>query len=538
MRNEEALKKLINMYSELEAYLLDEIIKHFNYNEEFINSDYWKASKLEELGLLNDNIVKYIAKVTNRTPREIKDAFEKIGYNIFNENNLNEAYIGGLIRINPSILVQNNVVHNLIENSYNETTKRFLEISKRVENATRESYLNVVEKTYLQMTSGGITYQEAIRNSLVDLGNKGITTLTYKVIDDDGNVKGLRNYDIEGTVRRELITATNNLTNKINEKIADDLDVEYIYLSEHICCRPTHFPWQGTVIRRKELVNVTKYGEVDGLGGVNCHHYATPYFGTARGTELKRISLEEATEQYKLSQEQRYLERGIRKWKRKERIFKRSSDKEYYKKCKDKVQEWQLRNKKFIENNNLKRDFSRENVEKITRVVNSNIEKEQYVDITTRKLLEKYNNYEIEEQKYFVDNNGNKYNVDGKKVILEPTDKEKEVANLLGEIYGGKVKIIPRINEPAGIKTPDYMIENRKYDLKEIYGNSKNTLYNAIAKKKEQSDNFIFDISNTKMNIIEAINQIQGIYKSKHKDWVNEIILIKNNQILKMYKRK
>jgi hypothetical protein len=538
MRNEEALKKLINMYSELEAYLLDEIIKHFNYNEEFINSDYWKASKLEELGLLNDNILKYIAKVTNRTPREIKDAFEKIGYNIFNENNLNEAYIGGLIRINPSILVQNNVVHNLIENSYNETTKRFLEISKRVENATRESYLNVVEKTYLQMTSGGITYQEAIRNSLVDLGNKGITTLTYKVIDDDGNVKGLRNYDIEGTVRRELITATNNLTNKINEKIADDLDVEYIYLSEHICCRPTHFPWQGTVIRRKELVNVTKYGEVDGLGGVNCHHYATPYFGTARGTELKRISLEEATEQYKLSQEQRYLERGIRKWKRKERIFKRSSDKEYYKKCKDKVQEWQLRNKKFIENNNLKRDFSRENVEKITRVVNSNIEKEQYVDITTRKLLEKYNNYEIEEQKYFVDNNGSKYNVDGKKVILEPTDKEKEVANLLGEIYGGKVRIIPRINEPAGIKTPDYMIENRKYDLKEIYGNSKNTLYNAIAKKKEQSDNFIFDISNTKMNIIEAINQIQGIYKSKHKDWVNEIILIKNNQILKMYKRK
>lgn len=538
MRNEEALKKLINMYSELEAYLLDEIIKHFNYNEEFINSDYWKASKLEELGLLNDNIVKYIAKVTNRTPREIRDAFEKIGYNIFNENNLNEAYIGGLIRINPSILVQNNVVHNLIENSYNETTKRFLEISKRVENATRESYLNVVEKTYLQMTSGGITYQEAIRNSLVDLGNKGITTLTYKVIDDDGNVKGLRNYDIEGTVRRELITATNNLTNKINEKIADDLDVEYIYLSEHICCRPTHFQWQGTVIRRKELVNVTKYGEVDGLGGVNCHHYATPYFGTARGTELKRISLEEATEQYKLSQEQRYLERGIRKWKRKERIFKRSSDKEYYKKCKDKVQEWQLRNKKFIENNNLKRDFSRENVEKITRVVNSNIEKEQYVDITTRKLLEKYNNYEIEEQKYFVDNNGNKYNVDGKKVILEPTDKEKEVANLLGEIYGGKVRIIPRINEPAGIKTPDYMIENRKYDLKEIYGNSKNTLYNAIAKKKEQSDNFIFDISNTKMNIIEAINQIQGIYKSKHKDWVNEIILIKNNQILKMYKRK
>ena len=82
------------------------------------------------------------------------------------------------------------------------------------------------------------------------------------------------------------------------------------------------------------------------------------------------------------------------------------------------------------------------------------------------------------------------------------------------------------------------MIENKKYDLKEIYGNSKNTLYNAINKKKEQSDNFIFDISNTKMEISEAIKQIQGIYESKHKDWVNEIILMKNNQILKIYRRK
>ena len=50
MDNEEALKKLINMYSELETKLLDEIVKHFNINKEFINSDYWRAEKLEELG--------------------------------------------------------------------------------------------------------------------------------------------------------------------------------------------------------------------------------------------------------------------------------------------------------------------------------------------------------------------------------------------------------------------------------------------------------------------------------------------------------
>lgn len=49
-------------------------------------------------------------------------------------------------------------------------------------------------------------------------------------------------------------------------------------------------------------------------------------------------------------------------------MFKNAEDKEYYKKCKEKVKEWQLRNKEFTENNNLKRDFTRENVEKVTKV--------------------------------------------------------------------------------------------------------------------------------------------------------------------------
>lgn len=376
--NEEVFQKLINIYSELETKLLKEIVKHFNYNDEFINSDYWRFEKLKELGLLNENTVKYIAEVTEKTPTEIKKAIQKLGNQSLNMNNLNEAYRGGLIEINPNILIQNQVVDNLIKFSYNELTNRFIEISSKIENATREAYLNVVEKAYIQ-TTNGITYQQAIRNALLDLGERGISTLTYKTVDDEGNVKGLRHYDIEGTVRRELVTSGHNLTSKINQSIAEELDVEYLYLSEHIKCRPEHFLWQGTIIKRKDLVKVTRYGEVDGLGGPNCKHYPTPYFGKARGNELKQISLEEATEQYNLSQHQRYLERGIRKWKRKERIFKNADDKEYYKKCKTKVKEWQLRNSKFVEKNKIRRDFSRENVEKLKNLNTSDILTPNYI---------------------------------------------------------------------------------------------------------------------------------------------------------------
>ncbi len=369
---ENALKKIINIYSELETKLLDEIVKHFNINEEFINSDYWRLEKLQELGLLNQNITKYIAEATKRTPEEIVQALEKIGKDTLNINNLNDAYKGGYLKIDPSTLVQKQIVQNLIEHSYYHITDRFLEISNKIEGATRKTYLDIVEKAYLQ-TSTGITYQNAIRQALLELGDKGITTLTYKTVDDEGNIVGIRNYDVEGTVRRELITATHNLTNEINKTVAEELDVEYLYLSEHVRCRPQHFPWQGTIIKREDLEKVTKLGQVDGMGGPNCKHYPTPYFGTARGKELKKISEEEATEQYELSQQQRYLERGVRKWKRKERIFKTADDKEYYQKCKDKVKEWQLRNKEFTENHNLRRDFTRENVERVTKVKNDGI---------------------------------------------------------------------------------------------------------------------------------------------------------------------
>ena len=112
----------------------------------------------------------------------------------------------------------------------------------------------------------------------------------------------------------------------------------------------------------------------------------------------------------------------------------------------------------------------------------------EYIDVTEKYSVKKH--YRLRKQKYFIDNNGNKYNVDGKHVIMEPSIRENEVANLIGQIFGGKVNIIPRINYPKNIKTPDYIINKEKYDLKTLTENNKNTIYNAIHKQKMQANNF------------------------------------------------
>ena len=159
-----------------------------------------------------------------------------------------------------------------------------------------------------------------------------------------------------------------------------------------------------------------------------------------------------------------------------------------------------------------------------------------YIDITKQYKIKK--KYQIRKQKYFISNNEERYNVDGKNVILKPTKQEIEVAKILGEIFGGKIRIIPKVNVPEGIKTPDYIIKNDKFDLKGIKGNGKNTIDSAIKKQEKQANNFIFDISDSKMNKKEAIYQIKRIYNSKHREWIRKIILIKHNKIIKIYERK
>lgn len=159
----------------------------------------------------------------------------------------------------------------------------------------------------------------------------------------------------------------------------------------------------------------------------------------------------------------------------------------------------------------------------------------RYEDVTD-KFINKQQ-YKIEQQKYYISSDGIKHNMDRRYVVLDTTKKEIEVAELLGELFGGVIKMIPKVNEPAGIKTLDYMINGKRFDLKEIRGNSKNTLYDAVSKQKRQADNFIFDISNTKMDNEEAIRQVKSIYHSKNTRWIQMLILIRNGKILKIYQK-
>lgn len=364
-----------------------------------------------------------------------------------------------------------------------------------------DQYRQIIYKAQVFANTGAGTVKQAIDMASKEFLARGFNCIEYK----NGTKHNIADYcDM-------AIRTANKRANLMGEgETMKKLGTVTRYVSKHggACDKCT--PWEGRVYiddvwaggkpkdGKYPLLSTAIAG---GLLHPRCHHGATPYF-EGINDEPKEVT----NAKHNHNKEDRYTQYLQQRQKQYERLAVGSLLPENVLNYQNKANELQ-------------------------DIVNSN-----YLDITERYTIEK--DYNVIEEQYFVNKDNHKYKVDGKNVVMQPTAREKEVANMLGKIYGGQVKIIPRINEPAGIKTPDYKVNNEKFDLKQIIGTGKYVIEGNIKGKKEQANNFIIDITESKINVKEAIRQIQSIYNSKHYQWVDKIFLLKGDKFLKIYKRK
>ena len=145
--------------------------------------------------------------------------------------------------------------------------------------------------------------------------------------------------------------------------------------------------------------------------------------------------------------------------------------------------------------------------------------------------------HEIEDIYEFVQD-GKKFVVDGKTVVLDYDNHEKEVAQLLREKLGGTIQMMPRVNDPDNVSTPDYLFRGDRYDLKTMKNSkSKKAVYNRINNALDQADNFILDISNNPLGQNEIKRQVNELFKSWHTRSVKRIIIIDSNEIIQIVER-
>ncbi len=134
---------------------------------------------------------------------------------------------------------------------------------------------------------------------------------------------------------------------------------------------------------------------------------------------------------------------------------------------------------------------------------------------------------------------GKEYKVDGKYVVLDYSKHEKEVAMVIAQKYGKEVRMVPKVNFPLNISTPDYIIEGEKWDLKTLTEKAtNNTIFNRVQKSKRQADNFIIDISSANLSETILISQVKKIFNVKSTENVKKIIIFKHMDILHVYEKK
>lgn len=170
---------------------------------------------------------------------------------------------------------------------------------------------------------------------------------------------------------------------------------------------------------------------------------------------------------------------------------------------------------------------------------NANKPSNNCIDVTAEWLRSATpNSHEVRElSEYTVDEVI--YKVDNINVRQNNSKRELQVAELLRRTFGGEICLVPETaGEYRGIKTPDYLYRGERYDHKELLGNSKDIIRNAIHKKKNQADNFIIDITRCELDFSEVKRQAEHVFVSYNTSFVKRLIIVKGDEVISVLERK
>ena len=201
-----------------------------------------------------------------------------------------------------------------------------------------KAYQWALDNTTMQIQSGAISYNQAIKTAVKQLADSGLKVVDYE--------SGHRD-QIDVAARRAVMTGVNQICSKYTEQAAQYLETPYFEVSAHAGARDkpgrspwsSHKDWQGKVysIRAADIYpniyEVCGLGAVDGLEGANCRHRRYSWVeGVSERTytdeQLEHIddgfgcTFEGKTyTAYEATQEQRKVERTIRKLKREKTAY-------------------------------------------------------------------------------------------------------------------------------------------------------------------------------------------------------------------------
>ena len=353
---------MVELYAQAEADILADMARRINGFDMFIPSAQYQMQMLEEMGALRSDIVRELSRLTGKSKKEITAIMREAGM----ETMASDEEIYKAAGLSSSPAAASPAVQEVLAAGLKKTGGLFTNLTKTTANTATKQFERALDRAYMQISSGAIDPATAIKNAIKSLAKDGVGAITYP----SGHVDSL-----EVAVRRAVITGVNQTCGKMQEARADELGCDLMELTAHAGARPSHAEWQGQIVSRSGRPGYLSlddigYGTGAGFKGWNCSHDWRPYFeGMPRTYSKELLDSYESKEyeyngrkmtEYEALQQQRSIERQIRRWKR-ENVAMKAAGLDTTESA-AKIAKWQGVQNDFISQTGLKRQAEREHI--------------------------------------------------------------------------------------------------------------------------------------------------------------------------------
>ena len=339
MSIEQKIKNLIKRFGRIEylvLYYLVKLLQQSKEGEDVNFDDEFYYDLYDEIGEIYEQ--------SQKEANEIIKSGYLAGYKR-DKNRLKEFYSDLLEFILSPTSQMNQMGIRALHNTLTVINNAYRSIPMRI----KQAQLQVVNDVVNLYTQGNMTWQQAKQIALNRLADQKV----FYFIDRSG-----KRWELDGYVEMGIRTGYANASRAGFDQSMEDRGIDLVYCSAHPGACPLCVPWEGQVLSRSG--KDTHYPSVDdaisaGLFHPNCGHVFLEYIeGFSKPINFDS---EENSQLYQNYQQQRYMERNLRKWKRREVAAISPEEKT---KAKSYVKRWSGKIKDFTEENNLTRKRYRE----------------------------------------------------------------------------------------------------------------------------------------------------------------------------------
>lgn len=310
----------VALYDALNTSAVQDMSKRIVKHGKITETSAWQIKQIQECGYLQEDLIRDIAAVSGYSEKYVRKLFNDAAIqNIRYENDI--AKLAGL---KPIGIGQSPQMSQLLAATIEKTNGELRNLTLTSAVKTQQTYLEAVNLAYMQVATGVMPYNQAIRNAIRSVAVSGL-----EVQYDSGAVG-----KIDSAIRMNVLTAVNQTAGKLTMMYADEVECDLVETTAHMGARPSHQDWQGQIFSRSgrskeyaDFESSTGYGCVDGLCGANCRHNFHLFYDGYSKPAYSRSNLEElATRTYdwkgkkltdfECSARQRQYERAIKADKR------------------------------------------------------------------------------------------------------------------------------------------------------------------------------------------------------------------------------